>query len=127
MIMTPVVDILRNVRSSVDFGDVDYYDGDTDDDKRTAFWHDVIADKSTDSGFGALVNSILENGWDSDSAVGWDDTLFEITEGHHRLVAAILLGVDNVLTSPYGKDGHRGTCAHNCCTDDDGTLTGLLD
>jgi hypothetical protein len=97
--------ILKETTHSVDFGGVeDSYDGDS-----TAFWQDIIATKSADTGFGHLVDSILEHGFDPDGAIGWvecdsyyDDGGAAINEGHHRLVAAILLCMDEVPTTPYG-------------------------
>jgi hypothetical protein len=98
--------ILKETTHSVDFGGVDdSYDGDS-----TAFWQDIIATKSADTGFGHLVDSILEHGFDPDGAIGWEGDCSHyvdgggaaINEGHHRLVAAILLCMDEVPTTPYG-------------------------
>lgn len=106
MIETDVLTILRTVTGSCDFGYVKNYPGETEDEQRTNFWIDVIRVKSADSGFGHLVDSIIEEGFHG-SAIGWDefDEGGYISEGHHRLVAAILLGLDRVFTSPYGKSG----------------------
>lgn len=101
---TPIIEILRTVEYSVDFGSVYDYPGDDIDEQRTNFWRDVITLKSADTGFGHLVDSILEEGFHG-SAVGWDTDCHEITEGHHRLVAAILLCMDTVLTSAFGQSG----------------------
>ena len=107
VVMTPVEEILNSVMSSCDFGHVDGYqtEGLTMDEARTLFWQDVIASKSSDSGFIDLVNSYLEHGWVDDSAVGWDDDCCDITEGHHRLVLAILLDLDEVPTTTWGCGG----------------------
>jgi len=110
--MVSVTHILQTVVGSCDFGSVDEYgayneSGNFDmDDARTAFWKDVISTKSKDTGFGHLVESIIEHGF-TGSAIGWEDG--EITEGHHRLVAAILLGLEEVPVSVWG---HCGTHAH---------------
>jgi hypothetical protein len=104
VLMVPVTFILRYAQNSCDFGDVDEYQSETD------FWLDVISSKARDTGFGHLIDAILEHGWQDDSAVGFDG--HSITEGHHRLVAAILLGMDEVPISPYGKSGRDNLCAH---------------
>lgn len=117
--MMKVTEILQTVMSSVDFSGVGEYDPERNweatDDARTEFWKDVILVKSGDSGFQRLVDSILDNGWDPDSTVGWDSHDKMITEGHHRLVAAILLGMDEVPVSEYGSSDSRGICAHDGC------------
>lgn len=100
-IEVPVAYILRNAKSSVDWGDC--YDDVT-------WWESGIADKAADSGFGHLVESILTNGWDYQSTVGFDGET--IQEGHHRLVAAILLGMDTVPVTPWGSSGRSRLCAH---------------
>jgi len=102
--MTPIVEILRTVNASCDFDGIDCYPGNSDDERRTAFWMDVINRKASDTGFGWLVESILQKGF-TGSAIGWDEDAREITEGHHRLVAAILLGMDEVPTTSWGRNG----------------------
>lgn len=108
--MTPVVEILQNVTGSCDFGEVEGY-GDKMDDARTEFWLEVIREKSADTGFGHLVESILEHGF-TGSKVGWSSEN-RITEGHHRIVAAILLGLDEIPTEEYGTRDKRGISAHS--------------
>lgn len=106
MEMVKVTDILNLVTESCDYGLVSDYPGETMDDKRTAFWQHVLQDKSSDSGFGNLVNSMLEHGWIEGSCVGWkqySDDEYEISEGHHRLVYAILTGMDEVPVEYWGK------------------------
>lgn len=110
MQMTSIEEILKTVTYSIDFGFVYAYESGDMDVARTAFWRDVIATKSGDEGFGPLVESIMEDGWDEESAVGWNDC--EITEGHHRLVAAILLGMDEVPTCSYGSGGSSPIMAY---------------
>lgn len=102
LVMVDVVEILHTVRGSVDFGAVDsgYYPGETMDEMRTSFWKQVIQQKASDTGFGYLVDSMLRKGFDLASPIGWNNE--RITEGHHRLVAAILLGLDTVPTTPFG-------------------------
>ena len=100
--MMKVSDILKNVTSSSDFKSIIHFEGDTLDEMRTEFWKHVIEYKSGDSGFIRLVESILENGWAEGSAIGWQGGY--LCEGHHRLVAAILLCMDEVPVSAYGKN-----------------------
>lgn len=108
--MVSVAEILQTVEYSCDFGFVSEYPGDTIDDQRTRFWADVIETKAGDTGFGHLVNSIIENGFTS--AIGWNERTKGITEGHHRLVAAILLGMDEVPTCEWGDNYDLGISAH---------------
>lgn len=128
--MTKVSHILKTVRYSVDFGGIDCYAGETEDDQRTAMWEDILRTKSSDTGFGALVAAILANGFDPNSPIGWDESDYSITEGHHRLTAAILLGMDEVPTSTYGG-GTGVICAHDCACNgestEDGGLLGFFD
>lgn len=100
--MTPVIEILKTVRTSCDFDSVNAYPGDDEDERRTNFWLDVIETKSTDSGFGHLVHSIIDFGFVEGSSIGWDNGY--LNEGHHRIVAAILLGLDEVPTSKWGSN-----------------------
>lgn len=124
--MTSVTEILNTVRYSVDFGDIDDYEGETEDDRRTALWEDLLRTKSSDTGFGALVAAILANGFDRNSPIGWDTSDYSINEGHHRLAAAILLGMDEIPTTPYGG-GSGVICAHDCaCNGEDYDQGGLL-
>lgn len=101
--MVPVSFILRNAIDSCDFGPP--FDGDV-----VSWWQAIISDKAGDSGFGHLVDSILKNGWRKDSAIGFDGEY--INEGHHRLVAAILLCLDEVPVSAWGRSGRDNLCAH---------------
>ncbi len=101
--MTPISEILRNVTYSCDFPSIEDYPGETPDEQQTNFWIDVIKTKAGDSGFGHLIDSLLEEGWHG-SAVGWYNDS-EITEGHHRLVAGILLGLDAIPTTALGRCG----------------------
>jgi hypothetical protein len=100
--MVPVTEILQTVQYSCDFGRVDDREGDTLDDQRTAFWQEVIANKAGDTGFGHLVESILKHGFIAEAAIGWAEDRLSINEGHHRLVAAILLCLDEVPVSNWG-------------------------
>ena len=104
IVMVPLGFILRNAESSCDFGDVDQYADETH------FWTYLVENKARDTGFGHLVEAILEEGWQQGSAIGFDGDC--ITEGHHRLAAAILLCIEEVPISPWGKSGRDNLCAH---------------
>lgn len=86
--MTPVADIMKAVSSSSDIGS---FDGGVQG------WMDLINDKANDSGFWRLIDSILENGWEEGSVIGIREGY--IHQGHHRLVAAVLLGLDEAPVS----------------------------
>lgn len=102
--MTSIIDILRTVEESCDFGNIHDFQGKNEDEKRTNFWIEVISSKAADTGFGHLVDSIIEEGFHG-SAIGWNADTGYISEGHHRLVAAILLGMDEVPTTLHGTNG----------------------
>lgn len=112
--LTPVVEILRNCKGSGDFGDIV---GDS-----TEWWERVITTKAADSGFGHLVESYLEHGWLEGSAVGWVNG--QILNGHHRLVMAILLGLDYIPTvdmwgsQPEPPEGHANSGSTHGCFED---------
>lgn len=112
--MVSVLEIMRTATESVDFGTAP-----TDPDENAKWWENIIKVKAADTGFGALVDSILRDGFDHNQPIGWYvcDNTREISEGHHRLVAAILLGMDEVPTSPFGGGHHGEICAHCDCTE----------
>ena len=89
--MVPVTTILRDAEESCDFPT---FDG------SPAEWKRMMMEKANDSGFGDLIDAILDNGWEEGSAVGFDGSY--INEGHHRIVAAILLGMDEVPVADWG-------------------------
>ena len=101
-IEVPVRFILDRATDSCDWGGR-WGDG-------TEWWLNGIMQKASDTGFGHLVDSILSRGWDKDSAIGFDGQY--INEGHHRLVAAILLCLDTVLVTPGGESGRDYLSAH---------------
>lgn len=109
MEMTKITTILRDCTSSCDFGSAP-----ADEDERAAWWLEMIRSKSSDSGFDRLVTSYLDNGWAEGSCIGWRDGE-RLTEGHHRLVMAILLGLDEVPTAEWGEDyiGSHKVRAHH--------------
>lgn len=69
----------------------------------------MIQIKARDTGFGNLVDSILERGFMEQGAIGFDRGY--ITEGHHRFTAAILLCLPMVPIKKCGgyvsKEGCR--------------------
>lgn len=100
--------LLQNVNNSCDYGSLE-----TDEE-----WLYMIHDKSSDTGMGHLVHSILDRGFLPAGSIGlsyypsgtnyWtgkDEV--RINEGHHRLVAAILLGLDTVYVSKWGGSHYR--------------------
>lgn len=106
-VMTPVRDILRTAYGSCDLGHWEQPEG--------LIMH-MLEYKSGDSDFVHLVNSLMENGWNLESCVGWDtsaDGRGHINEGHHRLTAAILFGMDEVPTTPYGRGWGNVSAHHN--------------
>lgn len=107
--------ILKNITETLDYGHVDDYSGNSDDDRRTNMLTEIIMQKSSDTGFGHLIESILERGFCSAIALSIDNGVY-IGEGHHRFVAAILLGMDEIPYSTYGEDywisDDETLCAH---------------
>lgn len=65
---------------------------------------EMLETKTYDTGFGHLVESIMEHGFRRDCPIGFDPDDGMITEGHHRFCAAILLCLDTVYISMYGGD-----------------------
>lgn len=63
-------------------------------------WREMFAHKCSDTGFGHLVDSMMERGFMPEGCIGFNQG--QITEGHHRLCAAILLGLDDVYVSRSG-------------------------
>ena len=102
--MMKVTDILNGLIESGDFCRGVRVGTEYEDDDRTELWMEIIRDKSADSGFGYLVDSILEHGFDKDSTIGYDVDHGYMSNGHHRMVAAILLGLDEVPVSDYGSN-----------------------
>lgn len=95
-----VVELMKQTRDSVDLGEAP--DPDLYPDDSAEWWEGLIRVKASDTGFGHLVESILENGFDHNSPIGFNPIHGIITEGHHRIVAAILLCLDEIPYSQYG-------------------------
>ena len=79
-----VATILRNCEHSYDFQD-------------NIDWERVIENKSSNPHFSRLVDDIIENG--IKEPIMYNVTTKTIGNGHHRFVAAILLGLDTVPTT----------------------------
>lgn len=66
---------------------------------------DIFIEKVGDSAMGALIDSLMENGFIAPIELqiiddGLGGMLFSQGNGHHRLVAAILLGMDRIAIYP---------------------------
>lgn len=100
-VQVPITYLLKHTTASCDFDSIRSWRGLT----AAEWWEMIIQNKAADSGFGHLVDAIMEHGFSEDSPIGWNTG--EITEGHHRLVAAILLGLDTVPCSMWGGEIRR--------------------
>jgi len=105
VVWVPVEWLMKNATASCDYDDfeLDY----------------MVRDKSSDTGFGHLVESILKHGFLDRGAIGFRHYGDEgyISEGHHRFAAAILLCLDKVPIAYHGKDwrenGSKVLTAHS--------------
>lgn len=104
IVRLPLEWVLQNIVYSCDFYDM------THDDALI----EMVSSKASDSGFGYLLDSILEKGFIRESPIGiqwlngaedWRGNVqgIYISEGHHRLTAAILLAEDYIWASAYGQ------------------------
>src|SRR5882757_6826079 len=99
----PIEWVLRHLEEAGDFGLISDYDSDLH------FWATIIQSKAIDIGFLGMVDSLLTHGWKE--ALLMDVSYFEanpylsISNGHHRLTAAILLCMDEVPMWNYGMNG----------------------
>lgn len=96
--------LLKNVTYSYDFGSPDGYPS------NLHFWSDMIESKALDAGFLRVVESLQTHGWMSPINVElghYDDPDISLVDGHHRLVAAILLCMDMVPLWDWGLKGGR--------------------
>lgn len=112
IIWVPVDWLMRNIEQ---FGDFD------DEGQDIAY---VIESKSGDSGFDALVMSIMTHGFNEGGAIAFDNGY--LSEGHHRFCASVLLCLDTVPIKRYGVNRHAVDVAegipyvdahHNWCAD----------
>ncbi len=90
----PIRELMRNLTDSYDDYDLSTPEG----------WLDMLAEKASDREFPALLRARRADGQVDPSAVSdWygrdGEPLWELGNGHHRLVAAILLGWDAVLVA----------------------------
>ena len=99
---------MRNVTYSVDFGEVP--DPIENPEAHFRWWADYLQEKCSDTGFMGLIERIITDGWSATSAVGlhfdygYGPDGWALTEGHHRLPAAILLCMPEVPYNDYGAD-----------------------
>lgn len=97
----PLTFLLRSATSSVDCFDLSVPEG----------WERMMRYKGRDTGMGHLIASIQQHGFRQEGAIGFDPRFAQITEGHHRLTAAILLCLDTVWITQGGsswcKDGSQ--------------------
>lgn len=110
---TPVVEILKKCRSTIDYGPIG-------DDGYSTSWEWIISDKMSDCWSGDLVDDIAEHGMLS--PIDWDGR--EIGNGHHRFVIALLLGWDTVPTtkgSEWSEWWGRGSCYDDFYKEDSGS------
>lgn len=106
--------LIQNIVGSCDFDEDEIADHGGD-------LLELIMDyKCSDTGMGYLLESMLLKGHLREGAIGaaWFDGGVYLTEGHHRLCAAILLGLDEVWVSRNGKsirsaNGHSLVSAHD--------------
>jgi len=106
VVEVPVTFLMKFLNRSCDVGSLTvWYEARGDDDWRDySGWAYLMESKSQDEGFGYLVESMLERGMLPNGAIAVDPTGY-LFEGHHRLVAAILLCMDTVFIK-YGSTSH---------------------
>lgn len=124
--------LLKHLTYSGDFGDLSGYLYDS-----VEFWGTMIESKALDRNFEEIVESLQTFGWGAPLNMEFYDEgedegpEFHIHDGHHRLVAAILLCMDEV---PYWNWSMGGTAPRkNGCPmvtarygHDDGLLVEVL-
>ena len=94
MEMVPITTILRNATSSVDFND---FSGKPED------WLEMMIYKAEDESFGQLLQIIPEKGFTDPITITEYESGWELGNGHHRLTAAIMLGLDEIpVVFDYG-------------------------
>jgi hypothetical protein len=96
-VLAPLTWLLQNINHSGDFGEMETVEN----------WEYMMSSKCNDTGFGHLVESMMENGHLPEGAIGFCNG--NITEGHHRICAAILLGFDEVWISRWGSEIRQET------------------
>lgn len=129
----PIEWILKHLVYSCDFG------GPGDYASPVHFWSVMIETKALDAGFLRMVESLEVNGWKSAINGQIEDyghgPEFSLTDGHHRLVAALLLCWDVVPVYDFYDDPTSYTramkdCPHVYChpdhEDDDSLLVEVM-
>lgn len=96
--MWPISKILSLVTESSDCG---YLDNPGD-------WFRMMAIKANDASFGRLLQAIPKQGFLDPIGITWEYDHYRLGNGHHRLTAAILLGLDEipVIQSFWASSDH---------------------
>jgi len=84
--MWPISKILAEVKESCDVG---YLDTPGD-------WFHMMSRKASDPNFGRLLQAIPDQGFLDPIGIYWSYDHWTLGNGHHRLTAAILLGLDEI-------------------------------
>ena len=90
IVRVPLALLVRSLDGSCD-------DWRWDKDTRCAQWFErIMQNKMLDSQMGYLIDSLLDNGLVTPLNVRYhpDDELFTMGNGHHRLIAALLCGIE---------------------------------
>lgn len=86
-------------------------------------WFRMMAEKSQDGQFATIVRLIQEEGFTDPIGIKKiNDDAWEMGNGHHRLTAAILLGLDEIpvdLSSMWPGEGRREDRVNMAITDAD--------
>lgn len=123
--------VLNNTTHSADIGSPEGYES------MTHFWATLIESKALDAGFLRVVESLQKHGWKSAINVEWfpdeDEPELNIIDGHHRLVAAILLCEEEIPLWDWelgdGRKVLKGCptiYTHHDHTDEDSLLVEVL-
>lgn len=100
IVKVPLEWLMQNITGSCDFGGMETFED----------WSEMMSCKASDSGFGHLVESMMKRGFLRQGSIGIKRIVGEgyyITEGHHRLVASVLLGLDYVYVSRWGSSHYN--------------------
>lgn len=111
--MVKVSDLLRNLKGSIDVYELDV----------PSEWLRMIAWKSEDYQFATIIRLIETEGFTDPIGIRmYDDDNWELGNGHHRLSAAILLGLDEipvVMDDTWPESGDRYSHVQKQITDND--------
>jgi len=106
--MWPISRILAEVKESCDVGDLD----------EPEEWFAMMANKARDNSFGQLLQAIQKDGFLDPIHIRYEtDYLGKshayLGNGHHRLTAAILLGLDEIPVTPKRFDMRNSADSSN--------------